>query len=212
MIQHAIAVMFGITALTPLKAAWIAITVANVVMMLRLGWRMPQFYFWVVAGCTLLQGGPWWRMEGEALLAGGSCGLVISMLPKHAYGRIFALSIGLVVTCVLMLAVPPPWVGYPADLYYTRLFSTAAFLGVAFGSALMTRNPSTMLAIPWFGAVLLASSQRGLDRWTVGIAANLTWTACLICWLALAGRAGDREASSTPDGLSDHPPTSQPVP
>jgi hypothetical protein len=68
----------------------------------------------------------------------------------------------------------------------------------------MTRKPETMLAIPWFLAVLLAGSQRGFDRWMVGIYTNLIWSACLICWLAIS-RRDLRASSSTPDAPDVHP-------
>ncbi len=211
MIQHAIAVLFQINEITPIKACWVAITLANVVMMLWLARKLwphtliEDGYFLNVAACTLLQGSAFWKLPGELWIAVWTAAWVLFMLPRERHGRIFALSIGIVATFALMLAVPPPWRGYPPDLYFTRLYSTAAFLGIAFGSALLTRNPSTMLAVPWFGAVMLASSQRGFDRWAVGIYTNLTWTACLICWLALARRADDRAASSTPDAPDVHP-------
>ncbi len=215
MIQHAISVMFGITAITPIKAAWVAITLVNVVMMGLIPWYPSTlrfcFYMGVCSISTLLQGSSAWGEMGEIGLAVGAALWVWTLLPKHAYGRIFALSIGLVVTCVLMLAVPPPWAGYDRAMYETRLYSTAAFLGVALGSALMTRNPSTMLCVPWFMAVLIAGSQRGWDRWMVGIYTNLIWSGCLICWLALARRA-DRVTSSTLDAPSGHPQSARYLP
>ncbi len=208
MTQHAIAAMFGIATVTPIKAVWVAITLVNVLLMFWLfckesGMAFPM-YLISMATTTLLQGNKDWSIWGEGGLAAYSAFWVWTLLPKHTYGRIFALSIGLVVTCVLMLAVPPPWAGYDPAMYETRLYSTAAFLGVSFGSALLTRNPSTMLAVPWFGAVLVAGSQRGWPRWVVGIYTNLIWSCCLICWLALARRA-DRVVSSTPDAPSGHP-------
>ncbi len=215
MIQRAIAVMFGITAITPIKACWVAITLANVVMMLWLfckesGMAFPM-YLISMATTTLLQGGKDWSIWGEVGLASYSTFWVSTLLPKHKHGRIFALSIGLVVTCVLMLAVPPPWRGYDPAMYGTRLYSTAAFLGVSLGSALFTRNPNTIIAIPWFMAVLGAGAQRGWDRWMVGIYTNLIWSGCLICWLALARRA-DRVVSSMPDAPSEHPQSARYLP
>ncbi len=219
MIQHAIAVMFQINEITPLKAAWVAITLANVLMMLWVAWRSVGspwtfwnfVYFLTTAFFSILQGAPHWDIVGEISISVISAIWVACMLPKHSYGRIFALSIGLVVTCVLMLAVPPPWAGYDPAMYHTRLYSTAAFLGVALGSALMTRNPSTMLAVPWFMAVLIAGSQRGFDRWVVGIYTNLIWSFCLICWLVLARRA-DRVASLMPDAPGDYQRSSRSLP
>ncbi len=192
MIQHAIAVMLGITVLTPIKACWVAITLVNVMLMWALfiksrGFAFPC-YLISMSFTTLLQAQKGWDVWGEAGLAGWSAIWVWTLLPRERHGRMFALSIGIVATFALMLAVPPPWRGYPADLYFTRLYSTAALLGIAFGSALLTRNPSTMLAAPWFMAVLIAGSQRGWDRWWVGIYTNLIWSACLICWLAISRR------------------------
>lgn len=210
MIQHAIAVMFQIHEITPTKACWVAITLANVLIMIVLLPQMrldrPMFFVYLVicAATTLAQGTEAWNLGGEIWLAMGASLWVWTMLPKHKHGRIFALSIGLVVTCVLMLAVPPPWPGYDPAMYFTRLYSTAAFFGLSVGSAMMTRRPETMLAIPWFLAVLIATSQRGFDRWAVGIYANLTWTACLICWLAISRRA-HLASSSTPDAPAAHP-------
>ncbi len=215
MIQHAIALLFGITAITPVKAAWVAITCANVAMM---GWLFCKesgmafpMYLISMATTTLLQGSKDWSIWGEVGLAAYSTFWVSTLLPKDKHGRIFSLSIGLVVTCVLIYACPPPWAGYDRAMYETRLYSTAAFLGVAIGSALMTRNPSTMLAVPWFMAVLIAGSQRGWDRWVVGIYTNLIWSGCLICWLALARRA-DRVASSMLDAPGEHPQSARSLP
>jgi hypothetical protein len=204
MIQHAIATLFGITALTPTKWAWVAITLANICMMFRLGWLKPEGYFLIMAASSLVQGGPWWNGFLEVTLTGWTSVFVWRMLPKDKHGRIFALSIGLVVTCVLIYACPPPWPHYDPAMYHTRLFSTAAFLGISLGSAVMTRNPSTMLCVPWFMAVLIAGSQRGFDRWMVGIYTNLIWSFCLICWLAISRR--DLLASSSmPDAPAAHP-------
>ncbi len=213
MIQHTIALLFQINEITPIKAAWLAITVANVVMMLWLSrvvidenQRSFSRYLILLAMVSLVQGSWVWNIASEVMLAVYSTIWVWTLLPKHTYGRIFALSIGLVVTCVLMLAVPPPWRGYDPAMYATRLYSTAAFLGVALGSSLMTRKPSTMLAVPWFMAVLIAGSQRGWDRWMVGIYTNLIWSGCLICWLAISRhRADGRVVSSTHDAHSAHP-------
>jgi hypothetical protein len=209
--------LFGISVLTPVKIAWVAITLANVAMMCAIWFRSGSLwmrvYLGVMATSTLIQGTGDWNVYLEAWLALWSSVWIWSTLPKDRPGRIFALSVGLVVTCVLMLAVPPPWPHYDPSMYYTRLYSTAAFLGISLGSALITRNPSTMLAVPWFMAVLIAGSQRGLDRWFVGIVTNLMWTACLICWLSISRlRPADRAALPTPDALSAHPPTSLPEP
>ncbi len=196
MIQHAIAVLFGITAITPIKAAWVVITVANVVMMwiLSFGYRQGMAYFFFSGLFCLIQGSPLWTLGHEIWWVAATVLWMLALLPRDKHGRIFALSIGLVVTCVLIYACPPPWAGYDRAMYETRLYSTAAFLGVAFGSALMTRNPSTMLAVPWFLAVLIAGSQRGFDRWMVGIYTNLIWSCCLICWLAISRRKDEFSA------------------
>jgi hypothetical protein len=213
--------LFGISVLTPVKIAWVAITLLNVTMMLRLSFivlverqqRMMCRYMVAMALVALIQGTQWWHLTIECLISLYSALWVWSLLPSDKPGRIFALSVGLVVTCVLMLAVPPPWPHYDPSMYYTRLYSTAAFLGISLGSTLITRNPSTMLAVPWFMAVLIAGSQRGWDRWLVGIVTNLMWSACLICWLSISRlRPDDRATLPTPDALSAHPPTSLPEP
>lgn len=214
MIQHAIAILFGITAITPIKACWVAITLVNVVMMMFLGLKLNSWfsgYMAITAWMALIQGTKVWDESCEVMTAIWGSIWVCTLLPKDKHGRIFALSIGLVVTCVLMLAVPPPWPNYDAAMYHTRLYSTAAFLGVALGAAFFTRNPNTIIAIPWFMAVLGAGSQRGFDRWVVGIYTNLIWSGCLICWLALARRA-DRVVSSTPDAPAEHPQSARSLP
>jgi hypothetical protein len=211
MIQHAIAALFGITALSPIKEVWVAITCANVAMMLRLSWnsgvRAMGGYMLVSAIDSLTQGiSSYWNEGGEIFWAWAASYWVWSMLPKDKHGRIFALSIGLVVTCVLIYACPPPWKGYPPDLYFTRLYSTAAFFGISSGIAVLEywirwESKSMRVLIPpvWFAAVLIACTQRGVNRWTIAIVTNCMWSGCLVAWLILSRRT--HEADSIESGI-----------
>jgi len=187
--------LFGISVLTPAKIAWVALTLLNAGMMLWLSFivlverreRAMSRYMVAMALIAIIQGTRWWNLTGECLLALYSSLWVWSLLPRDGWGRIFVLSIGALIGAALMYAVPPPWPHYDPAMYYTRLYSAAIFMGVVFAACLIEKiNRSTLIAVPWFGAVLLASSQRGWDRWTVAIWTNLIWTFCLICWLAIS--------------------------
>jgi hypothetical protein len=183
--------LFGISVLTPIKIAWVALTCVNIVLMLWLAWRgaTPTFfgaYMVMMGACATLQGSPAWNPILEAILAIWTIPWIWSMMPKDRYGRVFVLAIGTLISAVLMYALPPPWPNYDPMMYFVRLYSAAVFMGVAFATCLLNRfNYSAMVAVPWFGSVLLASSQRGWDRWIIAISTNLIWTACLICWLAI---------------------------
>lgn len=184
--------LFGISVLTPVKIAWIALTLANVGVMCRI-WLTSgrplwfRFYMGISAISTMIQGTRDWDIYLEAWWAFWSAVWVFTMLPRDKWGRIFSLSIGALISAALMYALPAPWPHYDPAMYYTRLYSTAIFMGVVFAICLIEKiNRSTLIAVPWFGAVLLASSQRGWDRWIVAIWTNLIWTCCLICWLAIS--------------------------
>lgn len=191
-----IAYLWGIHTLTPIKCVWIALTLANVGMMLWLAWRyfgsphtfVAALYFLCSAMFSALQGTKEWAIQAELSWAAIATCWTFSMLPRDRYGRIFALSIGLLITCALMYAVPPSWPKYDPTMYYLRIYSTAAFLGVVFATSLLQRTPlSTVLAIPWFGSTLLAGANHETwAYWTVAVAAKGIWTCCLIGWLYLS--------------------------
>ena len=197
--------LFGISVLTPAKIAWVALTLMNVGMMLWLAWRnrktLRGTYLWFMAFVSLIQGARTWDLAGEIWLAILTAAWVFTMLPREKWGRIFSLAIGALISAALMYALPPPWPHYDPTMYFLRLYSTAIFMGIVFSVCLIEKiNRSTLIAVPWFGAVLLASSQRGWNRWTVAIWTNLIWTCCLIYWLAISRQ--DAAQGIRGDGLT----------
>jgi hypothetical protein len=168
-----------------------AITAANIALMLWLAWRTPQpffrYYLLVMAVSAALQSTIYWDMSGgELTLAIFGAMWTLSLLPTSRRGRVEALSLGLMLTALLMLLLPHPWPMYSHEMYYTRIYSAAAFLGISVPCAWLKRG--NWLAIPWWGAVLSVAgiSEQGWDYRTVAICANLTWTACLIGWILLS--------------------------
>jgi len=202
--------LFGISVLTPVKIAWIAITLANVALMLCIGLRNRTplafgAYMLMMGACSILQGSAAWNPVLEGMLVVWTIPWIWSMIPTDRYGRIFVLSIGMLISAALMFALPPPWPHYDRTMYFVRLYSTAVFMGVALATCLIQKiNRSTLIAVPWFGAVLLASTQRGLDRWVVAIWTNLIWMCCLVCWLAILRQdtvRGIRGGALVPDSV-----------
>ena len=164
-----------------------AITALNIALMLALAWRTPnrafKAYLMTMALAAAMQNASWWGLWGEAPLAMLGAVWVWSLLPTSRRGRVEALSLGLMLTALLMLLLPHPWPMYSHEAYYLRLFSAAAFLGISTPCAFLKRG--NWLAIPWWSAVLSVAgiSEQGWDYRTVAICANLTWTACLAGWI-----------------------------
>ncbi len=167
-----------------------AITALNIVLMLWLAWRTPnralKMYLLYMALAAGFQNTHWWGLLCEETLAIFGTWWVWSLLPTSRRGRVEALSLGLMLTALLMLLLPRPWPMYSHEAYYLRLFSAAAFLGISVPCAFLKRG--NWLAIPWWLAVLSVAgiSEQGWDYRTVAICANLTWTGCLIGWLAIS--------------------------
>jgi hypothetical protein len=180
--------------------AFYAITALNIVLMLTLASRMPllpfRVYLIAMAVTALLQNTHWWNLTGEAIIASIAGAWVFSLLPTSRRGRVEALSLGLMLTALLMLLLPHPWPMYSHEAYYLRLFSAAAFLGISVPCAFLKRG--NWLAIPWWLAVLSVAgiSEQGWNYRTVAICANLTWTACLIGWLIISRLPDASPASS----------------
>ncbi len=187
--------LFGITQPTPIKYVWIAICLINVCLMLAIAWRTwnPFFrlYLLGIAGTTLTQGSPLWNQWGEISLASLGALWMFTLISPDRHERMFSLGIGVLMAMAMMFALPPPWPRYNAGMYFTRIYSSAAFLGIAFATCLLPWslkykvNWNAVISVPWFMAVILAGSQRGWDRWAVGVITNVVWTLCLIAWLTL---------------------------
>ncbi len=164
-----------------------AITAVNIALMLWLAWRTPnrafKAYLTTMAPAAAMQNASGWGLWGEIPLAIVGAIWTFSLLPTSRRGRVEALSLGLMLTALLMLLLPHPWPMYSHEAYYLRLFSAAAFLGISTPCAFLKRG--NWLAIPWWGAVLSVAgiSEQGWDYRTVAICANLTWTACLAGWI-----------------------------
>ncbi len=166
-----------------------AITALNIALMLWLAWRTQgafRRYLIAMAISAWAQNLRVWDIWCEIILAVWSAIWVYSLLPTSRRGRVEALSLGLMLTALLMLLLPHPWPMYSHEAYYLRLFSAAAFLGISVPCAFLKRG--NWLAIPWWLAVLSVAgiSEQGWDYRTVAICANLTWTGCLIGWLAIS--------------------------
>ncbi len=125
-------------------------------------------------------------MWGEVPLALFSALWLVSELPRGRRAVAEALSLGLFVAAILMLAIPAPWPGYDHAMYFTRLFSSALCVGIATPLAVLDARKALIIA--WFAAVLLAGSQRGWNYIAVAIACNAAWTAILIAWNVMACR------------------------
>jgi hypothetical protein len=177
-----------------------AITALNIVLMLWLAWRWPSprsaTYLIAMALSAALQNTIYWGMWDELTLAIFGAMWTLSLLPTSRRGRVEALSIGVVLAAFLMVLLPRPWPMYSHEMYYTRIYSAAAFLGISVPCAWLKRG--NWLAIPWWGAVLSVAgiSEQGWDYRAVAICANLTWTACLIGWLIISRRPDASPASS----------------
>lgn len=153
--------------------------------MLLLAWRTPSRPFMAYLAAMALSAGAqhmrWWDLGCEVVLVAFTVPWIWSMLPKDRRGRVEALSLGLVLAAALMAVVPAAWPRYDAAMYFVRLYSAAAFLGISLPCVFFDwRN---WPAVPWWGAVLMAGSQRGWNYVTVAVACNVTWTAMLGAWI-----------------------------
>ncbi len=168
--------------------AYHLLAAANIALMCLLAWRTPQPFFrcyLIAMSCAAaLQNRASWGMWGEVPLALFGALWLVSELPKGRRAVTEALALGLFVAAILMLLVPPAWPNYPAGQYYVRLYSTALCIGIA--TPLAVLDWRKVLIIAWFGAVLLAGSQRGWNYFTVAVACNAAWTAILIAWNVMA--------------------------
>jgi len=171
------------------------LTSINICLMVLLAWRSTSkpatfWYFLIMATSAAFQNTRYWALSYEALLAIASLVWVTSQLPRGRRAIAEALAIGLLVAAILMLALPKPWPAYPPAMYYTRLYSTAACIGIA--TPLAVLDARKVLIIAWFAAVLVAGSQRGWNYVTVAVACNAAWTAILIAWNVMAYRTAAR--------------------
>lgn len=199
--------LFGITRVTPIKAAWVGITLGNIVLMVVLAWRLWPQPFALYLGWTALmalgQGSRAWDEWSEVITVGATGWWLWHEMPSDRHGRQFVLGIGSVIVLTLFYSLPMPWPHYRAPIYFTRLYTTAGFFAVAVAICLLhwaEKEPcevKSLLAIPWFGAVLVAGSQRGWSRWPVAITTNLIWAACLIGWLQYGRRSPTKVRSMT---------------
>jgi hypothetical protein len=169
---------YAITALNIALMLWLAFWVLR-----RRGMVCFRSYLVLMAFAAALQNLPGWNMASEIWLAAYGAIWTLSLLPTSRRGRVEALSIGVVLAAFLMLLLPRPWPMYSHEMYYTRIYSAAAFLGISVPCVWLKRG--NWLAIPWWGAVLSVAgiSEQGWDYRAVAICANLTWTACLAGWI-----------------------------
>jgi len=170
--------------------AYKALTAVNIALMCLLAYRTPQPFFRcyliVMAIAAALQNSTHWGMWGEVSLAFFSITWLLSELPHARRAVTESLSLGLFVAAILMLLVPRPWPAYPPGQYFWRLYSTALCIGIA--TPLAVLDARKVLIIAWFGAVLIAGSQRGWNYVTVAVACNAAWTAILIAWNWMEGK------------------------
>lgn len=209
--QWFLSYFFQINHPDPVRSVFVALAVLNAILMLTVAVRSFPSWLSVYLPCaalaSLLLATPLWGQAGEILLILAAAGWAMSLIPRDSKGIVFTVALAILFTAAVHLAAPPPWPRYPEAQYYTRLYSTAVFFACAWGSflvALFDRKPTpweSVVAIPWFGAVLLALVNRGWQYFSVGITAKSIWTGCLIAWLVLNLR---REASgrSLPRGAS----------
>lgn len=193
MIRTALVYFFQIHYPQPIKYVFVALALLNSALMLWLAFRRRNSWFGIYMGfmapVTIIQGSPLWGVLGEVWLILTTTLWVSSLMPRDSHGKLFGASIALLLAGILTALVPAPWPNFPPGLYFTRLYSTLAFLGIAVASYLWTWQRSSLIPALWFVAVMFAGVQRGIDYWTAGIAAKLAWTACLVMWLNLRSDA-----------------------
>lgn len=197
--NSALAFFFQIHYPTPIKLTLVALVLVNSGLMLWLSVRRRNSWFALYLGfmavVTLIQVSPLWGQLGEVWLILLTTLWVTSLLPEDLSGRIFSLSIALLLAGILTAVVPPPWPNFPPALYFSRLYSTLVFLGISLASYLWSwtvgdrERRGDLIAALWFAAVLFAGIQRGIDYWVAGITAKLVWTGCLAWWLTRDSRA-----------------------
>ncbi len=178
--------------------AYHLLTTVNVSLMALLAYRTHQPFFRcyliVMAIAAGLQNTTHWGMWGEVPLALFSALWLVSELTKGRRAVMEALSLGLMVSFAIVIAVPRPWPMYSHAMYFTRMYSSALCVGIA--TPLAVLDSKNALIILWFSAVLLSQSQRGWPVWIVAVVANATWTLVLIGWLAMSRRSDAYPASS----------------
>jgi len=198
--------LFGISVLTPAKIAWVAITLANVGMMLWLCVRsilanhLPRyFYFWMSAAFTLLQGSWLWHELMEITWAISAAYWVWSLLPRDKWGRIMAIMFGVVLACGLGYVVPAPWPHYDPIRYFTRTYSCLFFAGTSLACAFLPwiygdRIAKRMLiATLWFATTVFQAVNTNWYYWTHQLVAVILYSLCLMAWTC-----GPRFARSAP--------------
>lgn len=197
--------LFGITEPAAIKEWWAALTLCNAGLMLGLafrGWPRPFAHYMLWTSLMALsQGSRIWGEWAEIATIVITGWWLWHEMPTDRHGRQFVLAIGSVIVMTLFYSLPMPWPRYSQALYFTRLYSTAGFFAVSVAMVLLPwadhEVPALrqVLAIPWFGAVLLAGSQRGWPRWPIALITNLIWTACLLAWLQWGRRKSARVRS-----------------
>jgi len=196
MLRQALVYFWQIHYPTPIKLTFVALSLLNIGLMISLAWNTWRSWFSIylpfAAAASLLLATPLWNEGGEIALLIGTIGWAVALVPRDRRGFLFAAALATMFVAAIHVSAPPPWPRYPADQYYTRLYSTAVFFACACSSFLVPLFERRqipwehVLAIPWFGAVLFALVQRmNWEYFTVGIAAKLAWTACLILWILL---------------------------
>lgn len=201
MTRAVIAWLWQINEPSPIKYAWVALTLVNVGLMAWLAWReresMLGWYMGVAAISSLFRASPLWNTAGDFLLAAAACAFGWSLLPKGA-PRWFAVSIGVTLLGVLLLAAPMDWPGYSPTRYAARLDAAVLLLAISLACVLdrWTRGEPTdwrsVIAVVWFATWFLTLVQWRDDPqtkaywvayWRVALAGKVAACGCLVGWI-----------------------------
>lgn len=199
--QPIIAYLFQINSPTPLKYAWVTLTLLNAALALWLAWRTwPSsfsMYMPVSALSSIFRASPLWPVGADFALAAAACLFGWSLLPKDAM-RWFALAVGAMLVGTLMWSAPIDWPGYPPLRYHTRLHAAVGLLAVSLTCVLERwargerQDWRTVIAAVWFAVWFLTLVQWRTDvetqaywaqYWRIALAGKIAAGACLCGWL-----------------------------
>jgi hypothetical protein len=199
--------VYGIThAITIVKVAWLALTLASIVLKFIAAWkyrRLPGFAsHMLVASCSAaLQSSKFWGLWGEILFSLTAFALTCelhftSCVPveyrverKYIFGVLQSLA-----ACGvsgLFYFQPHAPVNYPTHLFNLHLYTVAACCAACAGSFVFhsvrrtaqNKYILTWPAVLWFGASTWAGIMGPVDFFRVGITAIIVQIGCLLTWI-----------------------------
>ena len=203
---------------TPLKRAWLLLTLLSVLLKLIAVVRVPmwgfKFYLVVASFAAVWQNTDSWGLKSEIVLAASMAVFTFEIVffspfgVPHAWARHYdrqvAMIFGMTLLIILLFYPPPPYPGYPKAMYYTHLYSTAVALALIVGSEIQAWDMRAnmpiflrwhgLLAIPWLSVAVWAGTVRGRDWAVVGVTAVAVQIACLIGWFIVTAYYGSQRA------------------